>query len=100
MESKKDDGPEKARFLAVRGEIYKRYTAHRTLTDRLMKRPTVEEFINSWIETVFGKGLTFDFFNDPLVHKVILVTVQCTGTVLQYTKSGSGTIIPDQDPQH
>jgi len=88
MESKKDDGPEKARFLAVRGEIYKRYTAqqkakdqvasstlkrsitqreeedevnemdgditspsaakqvHRTLADRLMKRPTVEEFIN------------------------------------------------------
>ena len=89
MESKKDDGPEKARFLAVRGEIYKRYTAqqkakdqvassalkrsitqreeegeviemdgdvtspsaakqaHRTLADRLMKRPTVEEFINA-----------------------------------------------------
>ena len=88
MESKKDDGPEKARFLAVRGEIYKRYTAqqkakdqvassalkrsitqweeegevieidgdvtdpsavkktHHTLTDRLMKRPTVEDFIN------------------------------------------------------
>ena len=27
MESKKDDGPEKARFVAVRDEIYKRYTS-------------------------------------------------------------------------
>ena len=74
MENKKDDGPEKVRFLAVRGEIYKWYTAHRTLTDRLMKRPTVEEFIKAWTEGVFGKGLTFDFFSDPLVGKAILVT--------------------------
>jgi hypothetical protein len=26
MEHKKDDGPEKTRFLVVRGEIYKWYT--------------------------------------------------------------------------
>jgi hypothetical protein len=87
MENKKDDGPEKARFVEVRDEIYKRYTSqqkakdqiassavkrsitqweeegdvieidgdvtspsasnqtHLTLADRLMKRPTVEEFI-------------------------------------------------------
>ena len=31
MESKKDDGPEKARFLVVRGEIYKRYTAQQKI---------------------------------------------------------------------
>ena len=29
--------------------------AHRTLADRLMKRPTVEEFINEWNETVIGR---------------------------------------------
>jgi hypothetical protein len=87
MENKEDVGSEKARFLTVRGEIYKRYTTqhkakdqvassdlkrsitqweegkviemdgdvtnpsavkqvHHTLEDRLMKRPTVEEFIN------------------------------------------------------
>ncbi len=104
MESKKDDGPEKARFVEVRDEIYKWYTArqkdkdqvassalkrsithreeedevieidgdvtspsaakqaHRTLADRLMKSPTMEEFINVWSEAVLGKGLTFDFF--------------------------------------
>ena len=39
--------------------------AHRTLAYRLMKRPTVEEFINVWSESVLGKGLTFDFFSDP-----------------------------------
>ena len=108
MEIKKDDGPQKTRFV-VRDEIYKWYTAqqkakdqvassalkrsitqreeegevieidgdvtspsaakqaHRTLADRLMQRPTVEEFINVWNETVFEKGLTFDFFSDPLV---------------------------------
>ena len=116
MESKKDDGSEKARFVVVRDEIYKRYTAqqkaknqvassavkrsitqweeegdvieidgdvtrpsaskqaHRTLADRLMKSPTMEEFINVWSEAVLGKGLTFDFFSDPLVHTAILVT--------------------------
>ncbi len=118
MESKKGDGPEKSRFVSVRDEIYKWYTArdktkdqvvssalkrsitqreeegevieidgdvtrpsaskqgHRTLVDRLMKRPTVEEFINVWRETVFGKGLTFDFLSDPLVRKAILVTAK------------------------
>ncbi len=95
-ENKKDDGSEKARFVVVRDEIYKRYTVqkkskdqvassvlkrsitqrkeegevieidgditrpstvkqtHHTLTDRLMKRPTVEEFINVWSEAVIG----------------------------------------------
>jgi hypothetical protein len=35
MESKKDDGTEKARFLAVRGEIYKRYTAQQKAKDQV-----------------------------------------------------------------
>ena len=122
MESKKDDGSEKARFVVVRDEIYKWYTdqekdkdqvaslalkrsitqweeegeviemdgdvtspsaakqVHRTLADRLMKRPTVEEFINAWSEAVLGKGLTFDFFRDPLVCKVILVYMDTKNT--------------------
>ena len=137
MESKKDDGPEKARFLAVRGEIYKRYTAqqkakdqvassalkrsitqreeegeviemdgdvtspsaakqaHRTLADRLMKRPTVEEFINAWSEAVLGKGLTFDFFSDPLVRKAILVTAQCADSIITFAgSSAKDTLLP------
>ncbi len=36
MESKKDDDPEKARFLAVRGEIYKRYTAQQKVKDQVV----------------------------------------------------------------
>ena len=89
METKKDDGPEKTRFVVVRDEIYKWYTTqqkakvqvvssalkrsitqpeeegeviemdgdvtspsavkqtHLTLVNRLMKRTTVEEFINT-----------------------------------------------------
>ena len=126
MESKKDDGTEKARFVVVRHEIYKWYTTqqkakdqvassdlkrsithreeegevieidgdvtrpssekqtHHTLTDRLMKRPTVEEFINEWSEAVLGKGLTFDFFSDPLVRKAILVTAQCADSIITF----------------
>ena len=36
-----------------------------------MKRLTLEDFINEWIEEVLVKGFTFDFFNDSLVHKDI-----------------------------
>jgi hypothetical protein len=32
----------------------------------------VEEFINTWSEAVLGKGLTFDFFSDPLVLSPLL----------------------------
>jgi len=35
MESKKDDGPEKVRFLEVRGEIYNRYTAQQKAKDQV-----------------------------------------------------------------
>jgi hypothetical protein len=43
---------------------------HRSVKDRLIKK-------TSWSESVFVKGLTFDFFSDPLVRKDILVTVVC-----------------------
>ena len=35
MESKKDDGSENARFLPVRGEIYKRYTTQQKTKDQV-----------------------------------------------------------------
>ncbi len=35
MEIKKDDGSEKARFLPVRGEIYKRYTTQQKTKDQV-----------------------------------------------------------------
>ena len=50
---------------------------NRTVTDRLIKKASHEDFVTEWSEVVLGKGLTFDFFNDPLVRKDILVTVQC-----------------------
>jgi hypothetical protein len=47
-----------------------------TVTDLLIKKPTHEDFVAEWSQAVFGKGLTFDFFSDPLVRKAILVTVR------------------------
>jgi hypothetical protein len=44
---------------------------------------------------VFGKGLTFDFFSDPLVCKAILVTVQCTDSIITFSSThGKDTILP------
>ena len=54
-----------------------------------MKRPTVEEFINVWSEAVLGKGLTFDFFSDPLVRKAILVTAQCADSIITFADSSA-----------
>ena len=34
---------------------------NRTVTDRLMKKPSHEDFVAAWSEAVLGKGLTFDF---------------------------------------
>ena len=48
---------------------------NRTVTDSLIKKPSHEDFVVVWIEVVFEKGLTFDFFSDPLVRKTVLVTV-------------------------
>ena len=48
-----------------------------------------------WCETVFGKGLTFDFFSDPLVRKAILVTVQCDDSIITFSSThGKDTILP------
>ena len=55
---------EEGEIIEIDGDVTSPSTVtedHHTLTDRLMKRTTVEDFINSWSETVFGKGLTFDF---------------------------------------
>ena len=51
-----------------------RKKTNRTVTDLLIKKPFHEDFVVTWNEVVFCKGLTFDFFSDPLVRKVILVT--------------------------
>jgi hypothetical protein len=48
---------------------------NRTVIDRLIKKTSHEDFVVTWSETVFGKGLTSDFFSGPLVRKDILVTV-------------------------
>ncbi len=124
MESTKDDSPLKARFFAVRKEVYKRFKdkqqteqqaasaalkrsmsererdsecievdnditapgaskqTNRTVTDRLIKKPSHEDFVAAWSEAVLGKGLTFDFFSDPLVRKAILVTAQCADSII------------------
>ena len=54
-----------------------------------MKRPTVEEFINAWSEAVLGKGLTFDFFSDPLVRKALLVTAKCADSIITFVGSSA-----------
>jgi hypothetical protein len=36
---------------------------NRTVTDKLIKKPSHEDFVVAWNEVVFGKGLTFDFFH-------------------------------------
>jgi hypothetical protein len=101
MESTKDDSPLKARFFAVRKEVYKLFKekqqteqqaasealkrsmsdrewdsevidvdnditvpgaskqTNRTVTDRLIKKPSHEDFVAVWSEAVLGKGLTF-----------------------------------------
>ena len=42
---------------------------NRTVTVRLIKKPSHEGFVAAWSEAVLGKGLTFDFFSDTLVRK-------------------------------
>ena len=55
---------------------------NRTVTDRLIKKPSHEDFVSACREAVLGKGLTFDFFSDPLVRKDILVNVQCADSII------------------
>jgi hypothetical protein len=41
---------------------------NRTVTDKLIKKCSHEDFVTAWREAVLGKGLTFDFFSDTLVR--------------------------------
>ncbi len=44
---------------------------------------------------MFGKGLTFDFFSDTLVHKAILVTPQYTDSIITSSSThGKDTVLP------
>ena len=64
-----------------------------------MKRPTVEEFINTWSEAVFDKGLTFDFLSHPLVRKAILVNVQYVDYIITFSgSSAKDTLLPRRKP--
>jgi hypothetical protein len=55
---------------------------NRTVTDRLIKNPSHEDFVAAWSEAVLGKGVMFDFFSDPLVRKAILVTAQYADSII------------------
>ena len=49
----------------------------------------------AWTEVVHGKGLTFHFFSDPLVRKVILVTAQCADSIITSSSThGKDTVLP------
>jgi hypothetical protein len=67
---------------------------NRTVTELLIKKPTHEDFVAAWSEAVLGKGLTFDFFSDPLVRKAILVTAQCADSMTSSSTHGKDTILP------
>ena len=68
---------------------------NRTVTDRLIKKPSDEDFEVVWSEVVLGKGLTFDFFSDPLVRKAILVTAQCADSSITSSSTyGKDTVLP------
>jgi hypothetical protein len=68
---------------------------NRTVTDKLIKKPSHEDFVSVWIEAVFGKGLTFDFFSDTLVRKAILVTKQCSDSIITSPSThGKDTVLP------
>ena len=72
---------------------------NRTVTDLLIKKPSHEDFVVVWTDTVLGKGLTFDFFSDPLVHKAILVTVQCADSIITSSSThGKDTVLPRLGP--
>ena len=65
------------------------------MTDLLIKKPSHEDFVAAWSEAVLGKGLTFDFFSDPLVRKAILVTAQCADSIITSSSThGKDTVLP------
>jgi hypothetical protein len=63
----------------------------------MIQKPSHEDFV-VWSEAVLGKGLTFDFFSDPLVRKTILVTAQCVDSIITFSGTyGKDTILPTRD---
>jgi hypothetical protein len=46
-----------------------RKQTNRTVTHKLIKNPSHEDFVSVWSETVFGTGLTFYFFSNTLVRE-------------------------------
>ena len=72
-----------------------------TVTDLLIKKPSHEDFVVVWNEAVLGKGLTFDFFSDPLVRKAILVTAQCADSIITSSSThGKDTVLQRRFPNH
>jgi hypothetical protein len=68
---------------------------NRTVTEKLIKKPSHEDFVVAWIEAVIGKGLTFDFFSDTLVRKVIPVTEWCDDSIITSSSThGKDTVLP------
>jgi hypothetical protein len=66
-----------------------------TVTDLLIKKPTHEDFVAAKSQAVPVKGLTFDFFSEPLVRKAILVTAQCADSIITFSSTyGKDTILP------
>jgi hypothetical protein len=67
---------------------------NRTVTDKLIKKPSHEDFVAEWSEAVLGKGLTFDVFSDTLVSKAILVTAQCADSIITFSSThGKDTVL-------
>lgn len=70
-----------------------------TIKDRMIKKPSQEEFVNAWSDAVAGKGLTLDFLDDPLVRRAILITAQCGESILTFKgaeqkDAGQDTLFP------
>jgi hypothetical protein len=43
---------------------------NRNVTDRLIKKPSHEDFVAAWSEAVLGKGLTFERVLTPLYKEI------------------------------
>jgi hypothetical protein len=72
-----------------------RKQTNRTVTNKLIKKSSHEDCVTAWSEAVLVKGLTFDFFSDPLVRKTILVTVQCADSIITFSRThGKETVLP------
>jgi hypothetical protein len=68
---------------------------NRTVTHKLIKKTSHEDFVAVWSEAVLGKCLTFDFFSDTLVRKAILVTTQCDDSIITSSSTqGKDTVLP------